>query len=151
MGATTYATMLQAISGAISNTATGTYGTTASLTTTREGNGDTQFLNIVICSLSGVTKYTVNNTTVMDNTDAVVSAHKNHPMLSAAPLIQSTVDPTATATWLGEQGEGMGLSQQNVWNASNPAAAIDSDFFTGDYVNFHYPIVGIAVVMGYYH
>ncbi len=151
MGAMTYATLLQAISGAISNTAADPYGQSASLTTTREGNGDTQFLNIVICSLSGITKYNVNETVVMDNTDAVVSAHKNHPMLSAAPLIQSTVDPTATATWLGPDGAAWGLPQDKVLNASNPAGAIDADFFAGDYVNFHYPAVNISVVLGYYH
>ena len=150
-GAKTYASTLKALSGAISNTATTKYSASASLTTTLPGSGSEQFMNMVFASLSGNAKYTVAGTVLMDNTETVVSNHKNHPMFSAAPLMQSTVDNTATATWLGAEGEGMGLSQQMVWNATNPAEDIDADFFAGDLFNFHFPSVGISVVMGYFH
>jgi hypothetical protein len=161
MGAATYAAQLKAISGAISNTAATHYGATASLTTTREGNGETQFMNMVIAALSGDIKYTVDGTLLTDTVDdAVVNGHMSSA-LATAPLLQSTVDKTAVATNLmGQMGSdpvdkvldpNTALSFANGYPEFNQDSIenIDTDFFTGDYLNFYWG--NITVLMEYFH
>ena len=155
-----YINQMKTISGAISNTAVNHYSTTASLTTTLEGNGDTQFMNLVFAALDGSKiKYTVNGTVMMDNSDAVVTAHMSGA-LNSAPLLQSTVNPAAVATNLaGQMGDpadkvidpNSALKFDNGYPEYNSAALtnINPTFFTGDYLNFHYGAV--SVFMGYYH
>lgn len=155
-----YINQMKTVSGAISNTAVNHYSTTASLTTTLEGNGDTQFMNLVFAALDGSKiKYTVNGTVMMDNSDAVVTAHMSG-MLNSAPLLQSTVNPAAVATNLsGKMGDpadkvidpNSALKFDNGYPEYNSAAPtnINPTFFTGDYLNFHYDTV--SVFMGYYH
>ena len=153
--AATYATNIKAMSTLIENTT----GNAASLTTTRPGNGDTKFLNMVFASLNGQAKYTVDGVVLTDTTDATVTAYKTQGIPAAggaslaqleAPLFQSTVDPNATATYL----EGaFGTPTDSVINTnvlSGGDGVVTAPFAQGDYLNMFFG-TEVSVVLGYYH
>lgn len=160
MGAMEYATNLKIMSPLVQKAATTFGGQASDILTTLEGDtGSTQYMNIVFCSLSGNSKYIVDGKTVMDNTDAVVSSYMKDPIAAlggatlastGAPLMQSTVDPTAVATYFGGQ---MGTPEDMIFStnilAGNPA--LPEAFFQGDLLNFHMGVANVSVVMGYYH
>ena len=150
-----YAMQIQSMNPLIQNATAGA----ASITTTRPGNGDTQFMNMVFASLSGNAKYTVNGTVVMDSQSASVQAYKTQGIPAVggaslaqlgAPLFQSSVDLNATATYL--QGAmntpADRVINTNILSTGNPA--VDAAFAQGDTLNLY--IGGdISVVLGYFH
>ncbi len=157
LGAEEYARSLKAMDVLIRTAATAA-GKTASITTTQEGTGETAFMNLVFAALNGDASYTVDGTVLMDSSNATVTAYKTAGIPAVggatlaglgAPLMQSTTDLTATATYLNGA---MGSPDDRVFNPDilngNPVLA--EAFFEGDLLNF---FMGndVAVVMGYFH
>ncbi len=137
-------------------------GNAASITTTQDGHGTTQFMNMVFASLSGNAKYTVGTTVVMDSQSTAVQNYKNaanvaHPQYgnitlaqTGAPLFQSSVDLDATATYL--QGN-FGTPADRVFNnavLTGGSMDLDEDFAQGATLNL-YMGNDISVVLGYFH
>jgi hypothetical protein len=105
----------------------------------------------------------------MDNTDEIVTAYMNSFANYGAPLMQSTVNPTATATYFeGAYGSPadkifnpnfLGVVMNPDFDPTNPtwqnaaaaATVLPAEFFQGDYLNFHMGAANVSVVMGYYH
>ena len=168
-GALEYAKQLKAMAPLVQNAAATFGGGNTNILTTRPGSGDTLFMNIVFCSLSGNSKYIVNNKTVMDNTDEIVTAYMNSFANYGAPLMQSTVNPTATATYFqGAYGSPadkifnpnfLGVVMNPDFDPANPtwqnaaaaATVLPAEFFQGEYLNFHMGAANVSVVIGYYH
>ena len=168
-GALEYAKALKAMAPLVQNAAATFGGGNTNILTTRPGSGDTLFMNIVFCSLSGNSKYIVDGTTIMDNTDEIVTAYMNSFASYGAPLMQSTVNPTATATYFeGAYGSPadkifnpnfLGVVMNPDFDPTNPtwldaaaaATVLPAEFFQGEYLNFHMGAANVSVVMGYYH
>ena len=154
--AATYAAKIQAMSQLVQSATGGA----ASLATTRPGNGETQFLNMVFANLSGHAKFTVAGEVLMDTfSDSVVTAYKTEgiPALGGAslaqvgaPLLQSTVDPSATATYF-EGANGTPIDRVFDPNLlAGGSGTVTAPFAQGDYLNLFFG-TEVSVVLGYYH
>ncbi len=167
-----YVTMLKALDGVMKNIE----GANSKLTTTQEGTGSTEFMNMVCASISGILTYTVvdgNTETALLNSESdLIKAFRPISTygLGAAPLLQSTANPDSFAIWPCEdpnnppklQDLPLDTSSGNLLGyPSDTTPTSNPNIFQGDYIGFYVNAAGattnanaynqIAVLLGYYH